>query len=278
MARIVWKEAAQATGTSHGSPQGAPGPVIEIHYQSPHEFVKDLTPANSPERIFVQTERALPPGARPMLHLHIGFVARVIRLNARVETVTTPFESRTSGAPAGMSLSLLGPDGAASPELRELVQQLQQGLATQAATGSVETTESRMRKDRQLLTMPTTLKLMHAIKADLEDRRVLANDVDPRSIEFLLKNPGITMAEIRALAGRPTLTTPHIQTILANRAWSADEQVRMNLARNPRLPDMFVESVLESLSVMQLKVVAGSSTTTSKAKRLVHRMLEAKGH
>jgi hypothetical protein len=269
MARIVWKEAAAAAGTS---------PVIEIHYQSPHEFVKDIAPGTSPERLFVQTERALPPGARPMLHLHIGFVAREIRLNARVETVTTPFESRSTGAPAGMSLSLLGPDGGASPELRELVQQIQQGLATQAATGNNETTDSRMRKDRQLLTMPTTLKLMHAIKADLEDRRVLANDVDPRSIEFLLKNPGITMAEIRSLTCRPTLTTPHIQTILANRSWSADEQVRLNLARNPRLPDMFVESVLESLNVLQLKIVAGSSTTTSKAKRLVHRMLEAKGH
>ena len=269
MARIVIKEAGEAAGTT---------PMIEIHYQSPHEFVKDITPGSSPERLFVPTERPLPPGALPKLHLHIGFVSRELRLDARVEAVTTPYESRTSGVPAGMSLSLLGPAGGASPEVRELVQQIQQGQAIQAATANTATTDQRLPKDRQLLKMPATLKLMHAIKADLEDRQILANDVDPRSIEFLLKNPGITLAEIRALSARPTLTTPHIQAILANRAWSADEQVRLSLARNPRLPDMLVESLLETLSVQHLKIVAGSTTTSAKTKRVVHRILESRGH
>src|SRR5262245_32474260 len=123
MARIVWSEAAGTAGAS---------PLIQIHYQSPHEFVKDLAPGASPERLFVQTERTLPPGARPALILHIGFVSRELRLSGRVEAVTTPYESRCSGQPAGMSLSLLGPDGGASSEVRELVQQLQQGLAIQA--------------------------------------------------------------------------------------------------------------------------------------------------
>src|SRR5262245_41676618 len=268
MARIVWNEAAEAAGA-------APG--IEIHYQSPHEFVKDIAPGISPERLFVQTERILPPGSRRALVLHIGFVARELRLQARVEAVTSPYESRPSGLPAGMSLRRLGRDGGASPEVRELVQQIHQGLACQAATGNTATTDERVRRDRQLLKMPATLKMMHAIKADLEDRLILATDVDPRSIEFLLKNPGITLAEIRTLSARPTLTTPHIQTILANRAWSADEQVRLSLARNPRLPDMLVESLLGTLSVLQLKIVAGSTTTTSKTKRVVHRMLEARG-
>ena len=269
MPRIVWHEAAQAAGSS---------PLIEIHYQSPHEFVKDVAPETSPERLFVPTERTLPPGARPKLHLHIGFVSRELRLDARVEAVTTPYESRCSGVPAGMSLSLLGPDGGASPEVHELVQQIHQGLAIEAATGNMETTDDRARRDRQLLKMPTTLKLMHATKAEMEDRLILANDVDPRSIEFLLKNPRITLAEIRSISARPTLTTPHIQAIFANRAWSADEKVRLNLARNPRLPDLLVESVLESLSVSQLKIVAGSPTTTSKTKRVAHRILESRGH
>jgi hypothetical protein len=126
--------------------------------------------------------------------------------------------------------------------------------------------------------MPATLKMMHALKADMEDRLILAGDVDPRTIEFLLKNPGITLAEIHSLSARPTLTTPHIQTILANRAWSADERVRLNLARNPRLPDMLVESVLESLSVPALKIVAGSATITAKTKRIAHRILQLRGH
>jgi hypothetical protein len=267
--RIVWNEAAAAGSTS---------PAVVIHYQSPHEFLKDLAPGVSPERLFVQTERPLPPGTCRPIILHIGFVARELRLDARVETVTTPAASRASGTPSGMSLTLFGPNGGASTELRDLIKQLQQGLACQAATSNMATTDERVRKDRQLLKMPATLKMMHAIKADLEDRLILATDVDPRSIEFLLKNPGITVAEIRALSARPTLTTPHIQTILANRAWSADERVRLNLARNPRLPDMFVESLLESLPVHELKIVAGSATITAKTKRIAHRILQLRGH
>ena len=269
MPRIVWSEAAETAATS---------PAIEIHYQSPHEFVKDLVPGASPERFFLQTERSLPSGSQRAVVLHIGFVARELRLTGRVETVTTPYEARTSGRPAGMVLSLLGPDGCASHELRLLIQQIQQGLASQAATGNMATTDERAPRERQILKMPATLKVMFAIKADKEDRLILAGDVDPRSIEFLLKNPSITLQEIRSLSAKPTLTTPHIQTILGNRAWSQDDQVRLNLARNPRIPEMLVESLLESLTVPQLKIVAGSPTITAKTKRVVHRMLQARGH
>jgi len=269
MPRIVWNEAAEAAGTS---------PVIEIHYQSPHEFVKDIVPGASPERFFLPTERTLPPGSHRAVVLHIGFVARELRLNARVETATDPAEARRSGSPPGMSLSLFGPDGGASLELRTLIQQIQQGLACQAATGNTATTDERAPRDRQLLKMPATLKMMFAVKADREDRLILASDVDPRTIEFLLKNPSISLEEIRALSARPTLITPHIQTILANRAWSSDDKVRLNLARNPRLPEMLVESLLESLTVPQLKIVAGSTTITAKTKRVAHRILQSRHH
>jgi hypothetical protein len=262
MSRIVWHEATAAPGTS---------PAIEVHYQSPHEFVSDIQPGTSPERLFLQTEKTLPPGSQRPIILHIGFVARELRLNARVE-VPGP------GRPTGILLSLLGPDGCASAELRSLIQQIQQGMASQAAAGAVPTTGSQKAKERQLLTMPATLKVMHAIKADKEDRLILATDVDPRSIEFLLKNPGITLQEIRTLCTRPTLTTAHIQTILAHAGWKKDDQVRLSLARNPKLPDMLVESLLETLTLQQLKVVAGSQTITATTKRVVHRMLEARGH
>jgi hypothetical protein len=254
MSRIVWHEAA----------------AIEVHYQSPHEFVNDIEPGTSPERLFLKTEKTLPPGSQRPIILHIGFVARELHLNGRVETPTG------AGRPSGILLSLLGPDGCASAELRTLVQQIQQGMAAQAAAGSIPTTGSQKAKERQLLSMPATLKIMHAIKANKEDRLILATDVDPRSIEFLLKNPGMTLQEIRTLSARPTLTTAHIQTILAHAGWKQDDQVRLNLARNPRLPEMLVESLLGTLTLPQLKIVAGSQTITAATKRIVHRMLQAR--
>jgi hypothetical protein len=267
MPRIVWRDTAEAGGTSS---------VIDIHYGSPHDFVKDIAPGASPEQLFVQTERALPPGSRHVLILHIGFINRELRLDARVDGVVGLAEARRSGRPQGISLSLFGPDGCVSPELHTLIQKIHQGLACEAATGTMATTGERAPRDRQLLTMPATLRLMHAMKAQLEDRLILAGDVDPRTIEFLLKNPDIRLPEIRSISARPTITTLHIRTILANSAWKADEQVRLNLARNPRLPDMMVESLLESLSVAHLQIVAMSPTITAKTKRVAHRLLQTR--
>jgi hypothetical protein len=86
----------------------------------------------------------------------------------------------------------------------------------------------------------------------------------------------MTLQEIRTLSARPTLTTAHIQTILAHAGWKQDDQVRLNLARNPRLPEMLVESLLGTLTLPQLKIVAGSQTITAATKRIVHRMLQAR--
>ena len=54
--------------------------------------------------------------------------------------------------------------------------------------------------------------------------------------------------------------------------------MRLNLACNPKLPEMLVESLLESLTVPQLKIVAGSATITAKTKRVAHRILQLRGH
>jgi len=99
--------------------------------------------------------------------------------------------------------------------------------------------------------MPATLKMMHAIKADLEDRLILA-PMSTAEHRFLLKNPSITVAEIRALSARQRSHAAHPddsrEPRLERRRAGTSE-----FARNPRLPDMFVESLLESLPVHELK-------------------------
>ena len=52
--------------------------------------------------------------------------------------------------------------------------------------------------------------------------------------------------------------------------------MRLNLTRNPRLPEMLIKSLLGTLTLPQLKIVAGSLTITAATKRIVHRMLEAR--
>jgi len=64
-----------------------------------------------------------------------------------------------------------------------------------------------------------------------------------------------------------------VTTIAGNTAWLNDEQVQLNLARNPHLPELLVEPILGSMSVNQLRVVAASASTTAKARRVAHKLL-----
>ena len=267
MARITWND---------GPAAGTLPPPIEIHYGSPHEFVKEIETGAQPERIFVASDRPLGPGSRREIVLHIGFIDREVRLVGTVEETTSPAESRRTGRPAGMTLRLLGADGRMSLELRNLVQQIQQGLTCEAARGREAPTGERTSRERQVRAMPTTLKLMLAVKAEKEDRAFLINDLDPQVIQYLLKNPRLTLEEVRTIAGRPSAAASHITTIAANPAWNGDEQVKLNLARNPRLPEVLVEPLLNSLSVAHLKIVAASTSTSPKAKRVAHRILHTR--
>jgi hypothetical protein len=258
MARIVWND--QAPGTAEGLP-------IEVHYGSPNELVQGMDRAGEAERLFLPTERPPEPGTERDLLVHVGFIGRTLRLRARAEKAT-----RT-----GVWFVLLGPDGQPCAELRRILIQIRQGLAYQAARDDDPTTGERPSRERQIRAMPTTLKIMLALKADREDRGVLAGDPDPQVILYLLRNPKLGLDEIRSIAARPSLNHQHITSIAACPAWVNDDQVKLNLARNPRLPEALVETLLASLSVAQLKVVAGSVSTSPKARRVAHRILHSRG-
>jgi len=70
-----------------------------------------------------------------------------------------------------------------------------------------------------------------------------------------------------------TLNHQHLATIAASPGWVADDQVKINLARNPRLPETLVEPLLSSMNVNQLRIVAGAVSTSPKARRVAHRIL-----
>ena len=268
MPRIIWNEEPHRAGSP---------PPIEIHYGSPNEFIREFEGANSSASLFLGTDRSLPVGAEREIVLHVGFIGRVLRLLGRVQEVTSVADSRRTGHPPGVEIALVGPDGGPCAELLKIVQQIQQGLAYQAARAQESASGERLSREKQIRQMPATLKIMLALKAEREDRLVLANDPDPQAVQFLLKNSRLTLEEVRALAARTTLNHQHLTTITANPGWIADDQVKINLARNPRLPETLVEPILSSMNVNQLKIVAGAVSTSPKARRIAHRILYTRG-
>jgi Tfp pilus assembly protein PilZ len=268
MPRIVWNDST-----------ARPGAVLpfEIHYASPSEFLTDYVAVDQRDIVFVSTDRPASVGDERPLVIHIGFIGRAIHLQARVEQVVSVSDARRTNRPPGVTFSLLGPDGKPCAELRKMIRQLQQGQTYEAAREDSATTAARPSRDRQVRSMPTTLKIMLALKADRDDRVALAGDSDPQVIQFLLKNSKISMAEVRSLASKSTLTHAHLMTIAANRAWYQDDQIKLNMARNPRLPDLLVEPLLDSLSVPQLRIVASAASTGLKARRVAYKLLHKRG-
>jgi len=268
MSRVVWKS---------GSPGEAASHPIEIHYASPSEFMGEFAPGLDSGTVFVATEKPPPSGGTREIIVEIGFISRTFKLMAEISEANTLGQSRLNGKPAGFRLALSDPDSPTRSEMKQLVQQLQKGLAFEAARTTRGAAGEKVPVEKQLRSMPTTLKVMLALKAERDERVALANDPDPQVLQFLLKNSKLGIDEVRTIAARNNLTAQHVMSIAANTAWYSDDQVKLNLAKNPRLPQMMVEQLLGSMTVNQLRIVAGAASTSAMARRVAHRLLYSKG-
>jgi hypothetical protein len=268
VSRIVWRAAARG---------GAESPLAEIHYASPSEFMTEFAPGLDSGSLFIRSDHPPAVGERREILLEIGFISRSFRLRGEVTEATTLGESRLNGRAPGFRLKLVEIDEVVRKEMKMLVTQLQKGLAFEAAKTLKGAAGERLPLEKQIRGMPTTLKVMLALKADREERNALAKDPDPQVLQFLLKNSKLGVDEIRSIAGRNTINHQHIMTIAGNTAWFSDDQVRLNLARNPHLPDLLVDQLLGAMSVAHLRIVAGAASTSAKARRVAHRLLYDKG-
>jgi len=240
------------------------GPIIEMHFASLNEMIGELAEALDGGLLFVPTSLALEPGAERELLIHVPWLGRQLRVRGKVLRLSRGHEE------PGLHIRLS--DGAHDTlaHLREIMGKVKGGAMLEPDAGETSP-EERVRS------MAPTLRAMLASRAGPEERQVLARDVDPKVIEFLLKNPALTIDEVRRLAGRLTLNHQHFQQILRNPAWTADEMLRLTLARNPRLPEFLAEPLLQQLSVPILKSLAESQNVTASTRRVVVRLLAARG-
>jgi len=263
MPRILW------------SPQASADPSVpaEIHFGSPNEFISEFAPALESGSVFLRSERPPAVGDVRDVLVEIGFIARSFRMKGEVTETVTLGQSRIKGKTAGFVVDLSRTSEALLLEMKHLVMQLRKGLSYEAAKVPTGGSGQRLPLEKQIRAMPTTLKVMLALKAGREERAALASDPDPQVLQFLLKNSKLGIDEVRAISSRPNLSHQHVTTIAGNTAWLNDEQVQLNLARNPHLPELLVEPILGSMSVNQLRVVAASASTTAKARRVAHKLL-----
>lgn len=250
------------------------GPVIEIQFQSPSEMVTDLSAqldAGGGCSLPVDKPTGLRAGEERQVVLHVPLLGRQLHLTGKV----IYRESMSKGAVYSLAIS----DGPRDTigHLKEIVGRVRSGaLLDEPREGNADGGQE-ISTEQRLRTMSPSLRALLAAKANAEERIILARDPDPRVIDFLLKNPSLSIDEVRRLAGRLNLNQQHFTMITRNPSWMSDESLRLSLARNPRLPEFMAESILTPLSNMVLKGLVESMNTTAGTRRVAGRLLQMRG-
>ena len=122
--------------------------------------------------------------------------------------------------------------------------------------------------------MSRTAKLLHAPRADRNDRLVLVQDPDPQVLYALLKNPRLTVDEVVRVAKSAYVTYQTAELILKTTQWAANVEVRTALVHNAKTPPTFALRILPTLPEAEVKAIARGAATSMALKQAALKRLQ----
>ena len=144
-----------------------------------------------------------------------------------------------------------------------------------------EEAEAGSAKDRNLWDRLRGLsrmeKLLLAAKADRSERAILLQDSDPQVLFSLLRNPRLTIDEVIRLAKTPYLTYQTAELIMKSPAWYANQDVRIALIHNAKMPLPFALRILPTLPESELRNISRGAATSMPLKQAALRKLQGTG-
>lgn len=91
------------------------------------------------------------------------------------------------------------------------------------------------------------------------ERLILAKDVNKTVHTFLVQNKGITLDEVRAIAGNRQFGPDALKMISENRAWMQNPGIVSALVRNPKTPATISVRLLDKLPTAEVQRLAKSN-------------------
>ncbi len=122
--------------------------------------------------------------------------------------------------------------------------------------------------------MSRTEKLLHAPRAERNERLVLVQDPDPQVLYALLKNPRLTVDEVVRIAKSSYLTYQTAELILKTTQRAANVEVRIALVHNPKTPPTFALRILPTLPEAEVKAIARGAATSMALKQAALKRLQ----
>jgi hypothetical protein len=129
----------------------------------------------------------------------------------------------------------------------------------------------------QIRELTVTDKAMLAMRANLAERRVLMQDMNPKIQEFLLRNPKLTEPEIAWIAKNPMSAIPTLLTIIQHKGWMSTEAVRQGILTNPKTPSHIVLDKIPTLSAGDLIKMHHARNLREDVRDAVQRQIKRRG-
>jgi hypothetical protein len=126
---------------------------------------------------------------------------------------------------------------------------------------------------QRIADMTTTQKLQLALHGDKNVRALLIRDTNKMIHTYIIQNKGITLDEVKFIAGYRQTNPEVLKTIAENREWMQNPGVALALVTNPKTPSTTATKVLPMLPVTELRRLAKSQNVprviSTAARRLV---------
>ena len=108
-----------------------------------------------------------------------------------------------------------------------------------------------VRKALEAIPLPQRIAL--AQRADLRQREYLRQDQNAAVLEAVIRNPNLTLPEARVLASHLALPGPAIDLLAVDPRFKGDEELRITLATNPKVPLPTAEKLTADLKPPQIR-------------------------
>lgn len=119
--------------------------------------------------------------------------------------------------------------------------------------------EAELPLAERLKTMSTPDKRKLALHGDRAARQLMLKDPNKQMHVFVIQNKGITLDEVRYVAGFRQVNPEALKQISENRDWVQNPRILMALVQNPKTPPTVATRLLSKLGTNDLRRLAKSS-------------------
>lgn len=142
----------------------------------------------------------------------------------------------TSLHSAGKVLQVLAGHGVAVTVQPEVIEQARRAAAAGRDTGAPASTKREEPSRPQSEEPSRAQKMQIALHGNRDQRNAILRDRDRQLHLFVLKNPGINVDDVLAIAKNPQMGQEMFKQIAERADWLQRPQIATALARNPKVP------------------------------------------